>query len=695
MSGTGKMIAIAKSFGASESKIKQEVDSWLDENITNPDSPPLDRSLSSSSAAAPADKVGTLKNDMITVKSSLGLIGTYVLYGKGCPLSVQDDIGVVVDLEYETAEMLYVSNRNLCDFGSQTFTQSKTISLPFALPAGTYTFSADVSSNDTDSSKCCISFQSATETIANQVINRGNGQHVTVNVSAPFTRMSLIGSDTWGHASGDTATFANIQLELGDSSTEYVEHTHSTLDPSEDDSFTIAFSPAILVTDDFSDVTASTISGDANPKIPDLYDNIERIDDEIDDVQDEISGIGTTVYPVNKYDASSFESTDFVDNAFIYSNGTIHVDQTMYHDYFVTPKIPVKPSQQYTIIPYPWYSGTTTDSNRGRVFDANDDPLDAVTFTINNTAATFTTPAGASYVRFNCWKAGKTFLNAIAAFNTNFMLVEGSTVPATYQEYFDPYFQLNGIVPPSSLRYPQFMLPLMYGKKIVNFGDSIFGNIRPPKDLSTLISKHTGATVYNCAFGGCQMSSRSGHWDAFSMYRIAYAVAHDDFSVQDDAITYDDRPSYAAEPLGTLKGIDFSKVDMITIAYGTNDFGEGATNLDNVDNRLDTSTVCGALRYSLDQLLTAYPAIRICVLGLIYRTINGQSSDTYENAKHNTIAEYNAKLKEVADEFHVRFIDNSNIGFNAYTNLTYFSDGTHPNDAGLLLYARHIANELN
>ena len=191
------------------------------------------------------------------------------------------------------------------------------------------------------------------------------------------------------------------------------------------------------------------------------------------------------------------------------------------------------------------------------------------------------------------------------------------------------------------------------------------------------------------------MSSRSGHWDAFSMYRLAYAVAHDDFDIQDEAITHDDRPSYAEVPLATLKAVDFSKVDTITIAYGTNDFGEGATNLDNSENRLDTSTVCGALRYSLDQLLTAYPSIEIYVIGLIYRTINGVSSDTYENAKHNTIAQYNAALKAVADEFHVRFIDNNNIGFSAYTNATYYIDGTHPNDAGLLVYARHLAKELN
>lgn len=35
---------------------------WCDENITNPDSPPLDRSLTASSAAAPADMVGELQS---------------------------------------------------------------------------------------------------------------------------------------------------------------------------------------------------------------------------------------------------------------------------------------------------------------------------------------------------------------------------------------------------------------------------------------------------------------------------------------------------------------------------------------------------------------------------------------------------------------------------------------------------------
>ena len=62
--GSGKIIAIAGSVlgKIAPSAIQNEVDEWLVEHITNPNSPPLDRSLSSSSSAAPADMVGDLKN---------------------------------------------------------------------------------------------------------------------------------------------------------------------------------------------------------------------------------------------------------------------------------------------------------------------------------------------------------------------------------------------------------------------------------------------------------------------------------------------------------------------------------------------------------------------------------------------------------------------------------------------------------
>lgn len=62
--------------GVDPQDIEDAVDAWLTENITNPDSPPLDRSLSSSSAAAPADLMGAIANLQSTQKT--GLLSPFV-----------------------------------------------------------------------------------------------------------------------------------------------------------------------------------------------------------------------------------------------------------------------------------------------------------------------------------------------------------------------------------------------------------------------------------------------------------------------------------------------------------------------------------------------------------------------------------------------------------------------------------------
>ena len=62
------------------SVVEQKVDAWLDENITNPNSPPLDRSLSSGSAAAPADVAGSIDKKINTLfnpdHTSLFVVGS-------------------------------------------------------------------------------------------------------------------------------------------------------------------------------------------------------------------------------------------------------------------------------------------------------------------------------------------------------------------------------------------------------------------------------------------------------------------------------------------------------------------------------------------------------------------------------------------------------------------------------------------
>lgn len=247
-------------------------------------------------------------------------------------------------------------------------------------------------------------------------------------------------------------------------------------------------------------------------------------------------------------------------------------------------------------------------------------------------------------------------------------------------------------------------LPL-YGRTIVNFGDSIFGNAQPPVDISTYLAEKTGATVYNCGFGGCRMSQHVSAWDAFSMYRLADSIANNNYTMQETALesTEVDLPDRFTPSVERLKSIDFSKVDIVTIAYGTNDFTSNIA-MDNEENPFDTTTLAGALRYSVEKLLTAYPNIRIFVLSTAYRfwidTENDNAflydSNTFTNTKNVKLLDYNAKLKEVAEEYNLPYVDDYNIGISKHNRSYYFSatDGAHHLETGRKLIASHLAGAL-
>lgn len=249
------------------------------------------------------------------------------------------------------------------------------------------------------------------------------------------------------------------------------------------------------------------------------------------------------------------------------------------------------------------------------------------------------------------------------------------------------------------------------GKVIVNFGDSIFGKRRPPEDISTKLAYLTGATVHNCGFGGTHMSNHGiTAYTAFSMCNLADAIASKNWTSQDAAIADTSSnavPSYFSEALQILKGLDFSKVDIVTIAHGTNDFTGGDV-LEDSGNAYSKETFAGALRYSIEKLLTAYPHLKIFVCSQTYRFwmddsyVFTEDSDTHQNVNGVKLTDFVAKTEEVAKEYHLPLIDNYyGLGFNKFNRTVYFlnsqgavTDGTHPNAVGCRLIAEHMANEL-
>ena len=250
------------------------------------------------------------------------------------------------------------------------------------------------------------------------------------------------------------------------------------------------------------------------------------------------------------------------------------------------------------------------------------------------------------------------------------------------------------------------------GKKIANFGDSIFGQARPPHDISTALARLTGATVYNCAFGGCEMGYHSSaNYDAFSMYRLADAIASGDWSLQETAAAASGMPVYFPETVSLLKTIDFGKIDILTIAYGTNDFSNGLQPVkpnDPVTGERRFYATGTSLQYSIQTILTAYPNIRIFVCLPTYRVwlTSGNVFDYDSNtATHtswvggetqdHTLIDFVEAERTVAKANQIPVIDNYfDLGINQYNWTKYFpaGDGTHHNQNGRNLIAEHIAH---
>lgn len=231
--------------------------------------------------------------------------------------------------------------------------------------------------------------------------------------------------------------------------------------------------------------------------------------------------------------------------------------------------------------------------------------------------------------------------------------------------------------------------PLLSGKTVVCFGDSIFGMTRDTTSVPAWAAAFTGAKVCNVGFGGCRMAVHpTSGYAAFSMWALADAVATGTYTTQDAQAS--SGADYFVQQLAVLKGIDFGSVDMAVIHYGTNDF-TGNVAIDNADDDDDTSTLCGALRYALRKIQTAYPKIRVFVSLPIYRKWDSVGAESYTNGNGKTLREFGTALAGVADEFNCPCIDGYKaLGINTANASAFLADGTHLNEYGRQVFGECI-----
>lgn len=235
--------------------------------------------------------------------------------------------------------------------------------------------------------------------------------------------------------------------------------------------------------------------------------------------------------------------------------------------------------------------------------------------------------------------------------------------------------------------------PILANKKVAVFGDSIIGLTRDDTSIPAYASAYAGGTFYNLGFGGCRMSVHpTTGYAAFSMWALADAITTGNYTTQDAQAS--SGQDYFPAQLALLKSINFNSIDDIVIHYGTNDFG-GSVPIDNAADDDDTSTLCGALRYSIRKIQSVFPKIHIFISVPIYRMWGTVGAENYTNSLSKKLIEYVSALKEVAQEFNLPVIDGySTMGVNSINDNAYSTDGTHLNDYGRKIFGEIIGGKI-
>lgn len=123
------------------------------------------------------------------------------------------------------------TGKNIVDLGTQSFTKYKRIDLSYPIKAGTYKLSATVTSTDTDASTCLIGFwdKAGGSQIASYTLSRNTKSGASITLSKDCKRIYLYAGNNYVSSDGDTATWQDIQIEVGSTATTYEPYSGSTI----------------------------------------------------------------------------------------------------------------------------------------------------------------------------------------------------------------------------------------------------------------------------------------------------------------------------------------------------------------------------------------------------------------------------------------------------------------------------------
>lgn len=335
------------------------------------------------------------------------------------------------------------------------------------------------------------------------------------------------------------------------------------------------------------------------------------------------------------------------------------------------------------------------------VYDANKTKLYAST-SANNAAFTVSQD-GAAYIR----------VSFAATYNEPMLTINKES--SVYKSYFADYYIVSADFITDTAKSILYGRSLS-GKKVINFGDSIFGNFRSEiansssESISNMVHRMTGAACYNVAFGGTHAKTMSGTARApMDFQSLVTAIISGTWTSQ-ESYASSQSADYLAR-VQALEAIDFGEIDVVTVSYGTNDWSSQVT----------PTQFSDALTDGISRLLAAYPNLVCIVCTPIIRFKHSDdtgdddaeesggsssgtgdivSSDTIENSSGYKLTQLVEAAETAAKALHCPVCENYwTLGINLQNYTTFMggmaaADMVHPNKLGRKLIANHLADIL-
>ena len=150
-----------------------------------------------------------------------------------------------------------------------------------------------------------------------------------------------------------------------------------------------------------------------------------------------------------------------------------------------------------------------------------------------------------------------------------------------------------------------------------------------------------------------------------------------------------------------VQSFNVDDYEYVVIWAGTNDWGRGGgLPIGTISDKDPSSSMYGAMRYVIENLLSKKPDLKITLLTPIFRNRDEVVPDMldcdYENQLGYKLTDYCKAIINVANLYNIPVLDlyhTSNI--NIFNRDTFLSDGLHPNDAGYKMLTEKIFAFMN